>query len=950
MRIVFIVVMLVSVWNCAAQGFKTFNYSVAEGLPSAETYDVFQDSKGFIWIGTDNGVARYDGKAFETFHIKDGLTDPVVFGFSEDHKGRIWFRTYSGKICYFETGKIHSYRFNDIIARISAHRIMTSLHYDKRDQLWFGMGNVIGSISAAGELDTVLVDKRKMKLDLVDNITLIGYAGMTNQVRKVVVDNKIFSIQLSDTLHAYHVVCTEIWNGKLLLSINNNIFQYDTVTLTKIFTGPSSIISLSRDRDDNLWIGYMNHGVEKYDDHLDKPSMTLFRDKSVTKVINDHEGGLWISTLQNGVYYISNSSIEQFASGTYGKINAVANDGRGSIVIGENNGKVSIINPSSRKIEWQQAFTDPVLSVYKTLDNKLWISTTTRSFLFDKNENLINVNDVGRVGFTQDGKGNTWSVNGTTLYHSDDNGNIIVGMPKNMYRSIVYHDSKLFLAERSRLDVMSTELALLQTPITLDNVKISQLTSINDSIVVAATIGNGFFVLNTKKWSVKQYNTANNFTADNVYTVLQNDSLTWFGTDRGIAVCATGQLLTANAAEFNFLHAKSGLISDRINFIAQGDDKIWAFSENGISVFDAAVRFSNERPLFTWARISVNDNDVTATDALDLDYNQNHVALEYRCISYNNPYVSVRYRIAPSESWIISNSSTIMLYSLAPGDYHFEIQYAADNMVWKDALPPLKFLIRPPWYSQWYVYLLAVGAVLLLAYFYIRHLRNVYNEKSTYLKIINDHQQKLLQSEVTTVERERNRIAKELHDGVGTNLTAIKMSVRQLLHQHSEPLADEVEEQFQVAINEIKNIIYDLTPPSLERYGLFVALKNYVSKIGKNMPINIQLKTFGNDVNNFELNIIVFRIIQELLANSIKHSKASGITIHLNTFDDLLNIIYEDNGVGFKHDPVQSGLGLDNIESRVRSINGTSKFESGSFGVSYNIDIPLTNSIKDSAI
>jgi signal transduction histidine kinase len=246
------------------------------------------------------------------------------------------------------------------------------------------------------------------------------------------------------------------------------------------------------------------------------------------------------------------------------------------------------------------------------------------------------------------------------------------------------------------------------------------------------------------------------------------------------------------------------------------------------------------------------------------------------------------------------------------------------------------------------VYPIASLLLLAAAFVYVRNRQAVYAEKNRFLEIINDHQQKLIQSQIATIERERNRIAKELHDGVGTNLTAIKLSVHQLLTTNENPLADDIEEQFQHAIADLKNLIYDLTPPSLERYGLFVALKNYINKIGKNIPINIQFKTFGSDINDINIGIIVFRIAQELLSNSIKHSDAKNITVHMNSFEDLLNIIYEDDGVGFTYNPEQSGLGLDNVESRVRSLNGTLKFDSGKFGVSYNIDIPLKEIKKES--
>ena len=75
------------------QFFQSTNFKEGAGLPSSESYMVFQDSKGFMWIATDNGVVKYDGHEFVTYNTADGLTDNTVFGFFEDYKGRIWFRT-----------------------------------------------------------------------------------------------------------------------------------------------------------------------------------------------------------------------------------------------------------------------------------------------------------------------------------------------------------------------------------------------------------------------------------------------------------------------------------------------------------------------------------------------------------------------------------------------------------------------------------------------------------------------------------------------------------------------------------------------------------------------------------------------------------------------------------------------------------------------------------------
>jgi ligand-binding sensor domain-containing protein len=81
-----------------SQSFTMYNYSVAEGLPSSEVYDAFEDSKGFLWFSTDNGVVKFDGNKMEVFSTREGLKDPVVFSSYEDADGKIWFRSYSGQL------------------------------------------------------------------------------------------------------------------------------------------------------------------------------------------------------------------------------------------------------------------------------------------------------------------------------------------------------------------------------------------------------------------------------------------------------------------------------------------------------------------------------------------------------------------------------------------------------------------------------------------------------------------------------------------------------------------------------------------------------------------------------------------------------------------------------------------------------------------------------------
>jgi signal transduction histidine kinase len=154
----------------------------------------------------------------------------------------------------------------------------------------------------------------------------------------------------------------------------------------------------------------------------------------------------------------------------------------------------------------------------------------------------------------------------------------------------------------------------------------------------------------------------------------------------------------------------------------------------------------------------------------------------------------------------------------------------------------------------------------------------------------------------------------------------------------------EIEAHIQKTIAEIKDIIYGLTPPGLKLFGLSAGLQNYISMISKNHPVAIKLEALGEEIKDQQIGSMIFRIIQELITNSIKHSHCDKISIDLNVSSQLIEIIYRDNGIGFDLSNIKSGLGLSNIQSRVDSLSGQIQVESDSTGTFYSINLPFKNS------
>ena len=101
-----------------SQSYSYRHFTVEDGLPTSEVFQVFQDSKGYIWIATNNGVCRYDGYEFKTFTKADGLPDDTVLEIYEDHKNRIWFIPHSVKLSYYFNDSIIEYKYNDAIQKL----------------------------------------------------------------------------------------------------------------------------------------------------------------------------------------------------------------------------------------------------------------------------------------------------------------------------------------------------------------------------------------------------------------------------------------------------------------------------------------------------------------------------------------------------------------------------------------------------------------------------------------------------------------------------------------------------------------------------------------------------------------------------------------------------------------------------------------------------------------
>lgn len=250
--------------------------------------------------------------------------------------------------------------------------------------------------------------------------------------------------------------------------------------------------------------------------------------------------------------------------------------------------------------------------------------------------------------------------------------------------------------------------------------------------------------------------------------------------------------------------------------------------------------------------------------------------------------------------------------------------------------------------SLWF---LVVGLILVSITFYLIYNRNKLKQNAILQAEMLKQQELRSKAVLEAEEIERQRIAKDLHDGIGQMLSAVKLNLSSIQHRIT---IDEKENLlFQNAISlvddsvkEVRTISHNMMPNMLIKKGLANAIRDFIDKLsGTTLKIDLEI-TGMNERLESSLESIVFRVLQELVNNIIKHANANHITLQILKFENELTIMIEDNGVGFKVEETldsEKGIGLKNIISRIEFLKGNINYDSTiGKGTTVTIDIPLT--------
>jgi ligand-binding sensor domain-containing protein len=736
-------------WTAAAQSnriswdYNYTHYGIESGLPSSETYQVYQDKAGIFWILTDRGIVRYDGFGFHTYTIENGLADNVNFRTVEDPAGGVWFIGYNGLLSVFRDGKMQPYQFNHLLKKRlnTAKSPIVSIHVNPDLSIVYSSFRLGAfSISANGKLKELPVKSIdggsiwQFGTDFLTHNNLNGINANPVNVflirnnRKFLIGKLLLSITVRVKKHKNHY---------FILS-DHKAYMNDGKKFELISDGQAAI-ALDADKE-YIYIGYYKGGVKKF--RFDPKTKKLILvshylpELSVTSVFRDLNGTLWLTTLDKGVFAIHDEAFRQLAI-------------KGSRL----NADIRFITGNKDKVvltyhvgKWQQLYPPYRFKDVGKIIYKYNLEPVKDGFAF--NQGIVDWSDWPDV--YDNYPGNPIYRNGTTIIGNsrpdkpvkvmemDPDANILRVLlhlkPSRLsgyyYCYYIVPDKRFFgLYDQGVYvtDIKNSRLHKKPRPV-LEK-RIDWLKYHPAWGIIASSNSEGLFKINpdTEKASV--------FASDLglgkqvlIFFFDEKDRL-WVATRKGIFLLVNNQ---GKISVDSFLD-KDQLSSVEITDLYAYDNVLYLATKVGVQKIDW-TRVKKSPRFFPLALFSVkafaNNDQLAETRVFPSKTDLIKIALYSK--NLDKP-IEYRYRFNADETWITSNKGEIILNNPADGNYSLEIAYLDAKEKWSESKILYGFSVEKVIFLRWYFILLYIGLIILLFYGILKYTVKTANRKNELL-------------------------------------------------------------------------------------------------------------------------------------------------------------------------------------------------------------------------
>jgi len=909
------------------------NYNINHGLLSNEVFDIIQANDRTLWIATFLGVSNFNGNKFTNYTKEDGLNGNIVRTVFEDSKNRIWVGFWDDGLNYIENGKIHTVSHPLLEEFPSVMQLFES----QDNKIWIFTTKAILQYNNG---DVKLIYKTKAKDDYAspNNILqtkdgTIWVATLGRGIAKI--KSNPFSIEMiNEATHKINDICYSlfedsdgsIWVGSYgaLYNLKNNLVKKYAL---KGKRHRNRVWSISKDDEGNLWLALYGNGFALFNKNNEFKVINTangLTDNYAYKLIIDSENNKWIATQNNGIIKFRDFAFIYYTEkeGLPNKqINDIVQINDTTLCLATNRG---VVNFSQEKFFNHRLQDEYIHAIDLDVNDKLWCSTTKKYGIIEKKlkDNLPKEIFYDLLITKDNRKVFVGEYYISTIDSSEEKTKRFFNLKA---RNILSVNDKLLIGSIYGLKVFYKDTVTKIKQPSKDDSPILSLAKLSENELFAGSIDYLTHIdIKDTIYSVRAFHKNRFKSIRDFSSLMVEGNNLWVGATNSLSKIDISELLKNDSIKIETYGRDLGFINgDPSKMIAQTTNSdLFLGTTAGLLKFSPSkFNSGTQPPILKLSEIKLfskkfDDSLYLENGIVTLPYDKNYLAFTLSATSLTYPEnIKYKYRLKGlrNNDWSTPSKKTEVVYSYLPaGDYTFE--FTADNGfgVWQEKFETYNFVIKLPfWKTDGFKFI--ITALFLVVGFLIIY----YTQRKKKLA-----QKRLTASLLSAQERERKRVSKELHDGIGQKLLLIKNSLK-LDSKKTPQLVDST-------IEDVRTISRNLHPFQLEKFGLTKAIINIIEEVNEFSEI-----FFSEEVDNIddyfsdEKEIYLYRIIQECINNIIKHSKATAAKISIRNENKKIVITIQDNGIGFNFEKDKNNfksLGLKSLQERVDFLNGKIKF------------------------
>lgn len=961
--------------NSISQQYPFIHYTPNDGLISNSIRNIYQDSKGRLYFTSWNGLSVYDGSRFYNYNTRNGLKNDNVNCIIEMGEDSIWIATNTVGINCLVNGKLK----------------MLALH--NTPLIDFITCDEKGVIYVASEDGLFLLDgDRFVKLPFIDskgrdvgsfihNIIPVGkYLLICRDNSLVKKSEDLYILYLFDTetrkivaqtQHEEIHSVTKAPDGRIWISTLSNLLALETaelnrgeIVLEKLPGGfgeliKKGLIYINFDERGNFWASDKVTFIQKVNQEREVTTFSStsgLRTMQVSDVFLDREGTTWIAS--EGVYKLINSNFSS-SNSVFGitAINSItflpsANQlyfysiTESKIVSVEKNKKIRVNNVRGSD-KFQQIIATPK-GLFGYSASAVYKLVLSKSSFFPEAV-FIDTNDV-QLGNPIIDK------NGNLLFFGKNFITVLID-GKNLYREPINYfvdqgaadtAGNIWVADRNgelmMFEVKSKPSAYLESrpflSANLGGIYPRSIVFDKKNNIWIGTRFDGIYMFRWEKSGLVRKFRINSESglSDNFIHQLSCDN------DNNIYACSPSGLdriyvneglpVIENITRQNSIYQKVHYV------VIEKDNTVWGYSSEGvIKISPGKKQVATYSPTLMVSLVKTGRDTISDFTNTNLSYKKNNLSFYVSATSFlDEKQIMYSYRLngGSQAKWSEpSNNSTFSFIDLLPGEYALEIKASFPAGRYTDQLITYRFSILPPWWQTWWfriaVGLLIGGLTIATARYYIKR------KLEKQMAILERHQ---------AIERERTRIATDIHDDLGTGLTRIKfitenieeMTNDESLRSETEKLKDSSNE----LVEKMTEIIWAMNEKNNSLEDLVFYFRSYSMEYCNENKLECEFIINGNLSQKMiegHIRRNVFLVLKESLHNIVKHASASKVKVNI-TIHKKLTLSISDNGKGLPFGFASKGNGLLNMKKRAGTLQGELNILNGA-GTTIQLEIPL---------